>query len=287
MKEKTGEMLTLAVAASELGSRGNQGTVRSIAKQMKEKTGEMLTLAVAASELGSRGNQGTVCSVAKQMKEKTGEMPTLVAAASELGSRGNQRAVQSVAKQMKEKTGEMPTLATTASELGSRGNQGAVRSVANQMKEKSGEMPTLAAAASELGSRASRRGQDSRRICTISCATENCKNTVQQIDGLCNHCHKRVPKKLKVAFCISIGIGDRVCGIEIHRGNQCRKCYFKPEAKKMREQEKAARPKCTIKGCVGNEFKSYELCRKLYKKSAEDAKAKRNDRNRARANFAE
>ncbi len=55
---KTGEMPTLAAAASKLGSRGNQGAVRSVANQMKLKTGEMRTLAAAASELGSRGNQG-------------------------------------------------------------------------------------------------------------------------------------------------------------------------------------------------------------------------------------
>ena len=186
------------------------------------------------------------------MKEKTGEMPTLAAAASELGSRGNEGAVRSVANQMKEKTGEMPTLAVAASELGNRGNEGAFRSVANQMNEKTGEMPTPADAAYELGSRAGRRGQDSRRICTISCATENCKNRVQQIDVLCGPCHKRVPKKLKAVFCIIVGVGDRVCGREIFRVNRCIKCYYKPEAKKMREEEKAARPKCNIKGMINH-----------------------------------
>jgi hypothetical protein len=49
-------MLTLAAVASELGRRGNQGVVRSVANQMKLKTGEMPTLAAAASELGRRGN---------------------------------------------------------------------------------------------------------------------------------------------------------------------------------------------------------------------------------------
>jgi hypothetical protein len=53
----------------------------------------MPTLAVAASELGRRGNQGAVGSVTNQMKLKTGEMPTLTAAASELGRRGNQGAL--------------------------------------------------------------------------------------------------------------------------------------------------------------------------------------------------
>ena len=96
------------------------------------------------------------------------------------------------------------------SENGRRGNQGAVSSVANQMKEKTGEMPTLEAAAYEMTSLGGRRAQDSRRICTKSCATENCKNTVHNIDGLCDRCHKRVPKKSKAEFCI--GVGDSVCG---------------------------------------------------------------------------
>jgi hypothetical protein len=42
------------------GVSGHQGAVRSVANQMKEKTGEMPTLVVAASELGSRVNQGAV-----------------------------------------------------------------------------------------------------------------------------------------------------------------------------------------------------------------------------------
>ena len=78
----------------------------------------MSTLAAAASELGSRGNQGVVSSVTNQMKENNGVMPTLVAAASELGSRGNQRAVSSVANQMELETGVMPTAASTAFRLG-------------------------------------------------------------------------------------------------------------------------------------------------------------------------
>ncbi len=47
-----------------------------------------------------------------------------------------------------------------------------------------------------------------------------------------------------------------------------------PEAKKMREEEKAARPKCTINGCGGNEY-SYGLCVNHYGKSKKDAKAKK------------
>ena len=95
---------------------------------------------------------------------------------------------------------------------------------------------------------------------------------MQHLDRHCNPCHKRVPKKLKAEFCI--GIGDRVCGREIERVNQCKKCYVGPEATKMREEKKAARPKCTIDGCGDNEFRSYGLCSKQYKKSVEDDKAK-------------
>jgi hypothetical protein len=42
----------------------------------------------------------------------------------------------------------------------------------------------------------------------------------------------------------------------------------------MRETKKAARPKCSIDGCIGNEFRSYELCDKHNRKRNEDAKAK-------------
>jgi hypothetical protein len=86
MNEKTGVMPTLAVAASEWGSRGNQGAVSSIAKQKKEKTGVMPTMAAAASKFGSRGNQqGAVSSIANQMELETGVMPTAASAASRLG----------------------------------------------------------------------------------------------------------------------------------------------------------------------------------------------------------
>ena len=111
----------------------------------------------------------------------------------------------------------------------------------------------------EAASEGGRRACDSRRMCTNFCVTENCKNTVQQIDGHCNPCHNLVPKKLTAEFCI--GVGGRVCGREIERVNQCRKCYHDPEEKKMREEKKAARPKCTIDGCIGNKFKSYGLCK--------------------------
>jgi hypothetical protein len=99
------------------------------------------------------------------------------------------------------------------------------------------------------------------------------------------HCHDLLPKKSKTEFCI--GVGDRVCGREIYRGNQWRKCYDHPDEKKMREEKKAARPKCTINGCVRNELRSYKLCSKHYEKNVEDAKAKKIDRNRSHANFAE
>jgi hypothetical protein len=46
---------------SESGIRSNQQcAVKSVTNQMKEKTGEMPTLVAAASELGSRGNQGAL-----------------------------------------------------------------------------------------------------------------------------------------------------------------------------------------------------------------------------------
>jgi hypothetical protein len=49
---------------------------------MELKTGEMPTLAAAASKLGKRGNQGAVCRMAKRMELKTGVMPALEVAAS-------------------------------------------------------------------------------------------------------------------------------------------------------------------------------------------------------------
>ena len=195
------------------------------------------------------------------MKEKTGVMPTLKAAASELGSRAIEGAVVSIANQMKEKTGEMPTLMAAASELGSEGNQGALEAIILRTGI------ALEEAAGEKG----RRAQDSRRIGTRGCATENCKNTVQCIDGHCQPCHDLVPKKLKAEFCT--GVGGRVCGREIERVNQCRKCYEHPEEKKIREEKKAARPKCRIDGCRGNQFRSYGLCKKHYRKRNKDAKA--------------
>ena len=42
---------------SESGKRGNKGTVRSVANQMELKTGEMPTLASAASKLGRSGEK--------------------------------------------------------------------------------------------------------------------------------------------------------------------------------------------------------------------------------------
>jgi hypothetical protein len=95
---------------------------------------------------------------------------------------------------------------------------------------------------------------------------------VQHKDGLCDPCHKLVPRKLKAELCI--GVSGRVCGRKIEQVNQCFKCYYHPEEKKMREAKKAAIPKCRINGCGGNELRSYGLCKKHYKKSIEDAKAK-------------
>jgi hypothetical protein len=162
---------------------------------------------------------------------------------------------------MKEKTGVLPTLAAVASELGRRGNQGALDAIV-----------ATGIAPNDAPSYAARRACDSRRISSISCATDNCKNTVQHTDRHCNRCHKPVPRKLKAEFCI--GIGGMVCGRKIERVNQCYKCYDHPEAKKMREAKKAARPKCSIYGCGGNEVRSYGLGIKHYRKRVEDAKAK-------------
>jgi hypothetical protein len=93
MELETGEIPTLAAAASELGSRANQGAVRSVANQMELEIGEMPSLEAAASEFGRRGNQGAVSSVAMQMELKTGEMPSLEAAASELGRTSGRKSV--------------------------------------------------------------------------------------------------------------------------------------------------------------------------------------------------
>jgi hypothetical protein len=60
---------------------------------MELETGEMPTLKAAAFELGSRGKQGAVCSVANQMELKTGVMPTLKEAAYELGSTSGRKCV--------------------------------------------------------------------------------------------------------------------------------------------------------------------------------------------------
>jgi hypothetical protein len=178
------------------------------------------------------------------------------------GFSGHQGAVRSVANQMKEKTAEMPTLMAVASKLGSRGNQGALKAIILRTGI------ALEEAAGEKG----RRANDNRRIGTRDCATENCKNTIHHTDGLCNRCHDLVPTKLKAEFCT--GVGGRVCGREmIHRGNQCRKCYDHPEAKKTRETKKAEKPKCRIDGCGVNEFRSYGLCDKHYRKRNKDAKA--------------
>jgi hypothetical protein len=181
---------------------------------------------------------------------------------SENGRRGNEGAVSSVANQMKEKTGEMTTMIAAASQLRSRGNQGALDAL----------ILRTGIALEEAGGERGRRAQDNRRIGTRGCATEKCKNTIQHTDGLCGRCRDLVPKKLKAEFCI--GVGGRECGGKIYRVNQCRKCYDHPEAKNMREEKKAAIPKCRIDGCGGNEVRSYRLCEKHYRKRNEDAKAK-------------
>jgi len=47
MALKTGKKATLKEAATELGSRGNEGAVRSVANQMELKTGKKATLKAA------------------------------------------------------------------------------------------------------------------------------------------------------------------------------------------------------------------------------------------------
>ena len=175
------------------------------------------------------------------------------------GIKGHKKAVSTVTKQMKVKTGVMPTLDAAASELGSRMYDGSIDVIV-----------AAGIAPENARSHKARRAQDGRRICDIFCATENCENTVQFKDGHCQPCHDLLPKKLKAEFCT--GVGGRVCGRKIEKVNQCRKCYYHPEAKKMREAKKSAEPKCTIDGCRGNDYRSYRLC----KKKSKEAKAKIN-----------
>ena len=92
------------------------------------------------------------------------------------------------------------------SENGRRGNQGALEAI----------ILRTGIALEEAAGEKARRANDNRRICTRGCATENCKNTIQQPDGLCQRCHDLVPKKLKAEFCT--GVSGRVCGREIERG---------------------------------------------------------------------
>ena len=151
------------------------------------------------------------------------------------------------------------------SKNGRRGIQGALEAIILRTGI------ALEEAAGEL----SRRAQDNRRIGTRVCVAENCKNTIQHTDGLCDRCHDLVPKKSKAEFCISVG--GRVCGRKIYRVNQCRKCYDHPEEKKMREEKKAEKkaaiPECRIDGCGVNEFRSYGLCEKHYRKRNKDTMA--------------
>ncbi len=145
--------------------------------------------------------------------------------------------------------------------MGRRGNQGALDAIFE-----------TGIAPNDAPSYAARRACDSRRISSISCATENCKNTVQHTDRGLQLLPQTGTQEVKGG--VLIGIGGMVCGRKIERVNQCYKCYDHPKAKKMREAKKAARPKCSIYGCGGNEFRSYGLFIKHYRKSVEDAKAK-------------
>ena len=140
---------------------------------------------------------------------------------------------------MKEKTGVLPRLAAAASELGRRGYQGNIAAIVatgiacedaptfcgkHTYDGRIDKIVATGIATEDAPSYAARRASDSRRICTIFCATENCQNTVQHIDGHCNPHRNLVPKKLKAVFCI--GVSGRICGKKIERVNQCRKCYY-------------------------------------------------------------
>ena len=236
-------------------------------------------MACCQSQLNFSGHQGAVSSVTNQMKLKTREMPTLAAAASELGRRAYQGTINAIVATGIAREDAPKFCGTCAYEgkinaivitgitckdaptfCGKRAYQDTINTivVTGIAREE--------ASSSEMG----RRMNDSRRICTKICATENCKNVVVFKD----HCGSCQPKKLKVEFCIGVG-GRVLCVREIFRMNQCRECYYDPEEKKMREEKKAARPKCKIDGCGGNELRSYGLCENHYKKSFEEAKAQK------------
>jgi hypothetical protein len=73
---------------------------------------------------------------------------------------------------------------------------------------------------------------------------------------------------------VLIGIGGMVCGRKIERVNQCYKCYDHPKAKKMREAKKAARPKCSIYGCGGNELDRTDCALNIIGKALKTLKQK-------------
>ena len=147
---------------------------------------------------------------------------------------------------MELETGEMPTLVAAASELGRRGNQGALDAIVETGMDPE-DAPTFCGRHAYDGNIATavetgidpkdapfyiaRRLQDSRRICTNFCVTENCKNTVQHIDGHCTPCRNLVPKKLKAEFCI--GVGGRVCG----RKNRMSKSMLQMLGTSRREED--------------------------------------------------
>ena len=126
--------------------------------------------------MGRRGNQGAFSSVANQMELKTGEMPTLAAAASKLGR--NQGDINAIVR-----TGiarrDAPTFsgkcAYQATSTSLSGQELLVRMPLKFVES----MHTMAKLTPLSGQESlARRACDSRRICTICCATENCKNTV-------------------------------------------------------------------------------------------------------------
>ena len=61
MELETGEIPTLAAAASELGSRANQGAVRSVANQMELEIGEMRRLPSSAEGVTKERLVASLC----------------------------------------------------------------------------------------------------------------------------------------------------------------------------------------------------------------------------------
>ncbi len=230
--------------------------------------------------MGRRGNQGAFSSVANQMELKTGEMPTLAAAASKLGR--NQGDINAIVR-----TGIARRDAPIFS--GKCAYQSTSTSLSGQ--ELLVRMPLkFVESAHTMAKLTPLSGQESlarRRLPSWAGGHVTVDGfapyvALQRIakiqwciyrDGHWDPCHKLVPRKLKAEFCI--GLSGRVCGREIFRVHKCRKCYYDPEEKKMREEKKAARPKCRIDGCGGNELRSYGLFKNIISKALKTLRHRR------------